>query len=298
MQIAFCGAGGTGKGTLLKYLQCRLGNKNYEILPSPVSLMGRKIAPESKDYADMSKARKVLMQYSALLSEINAEFVAIQNYQNFIAERSLIDFLPYMQDFLSTCKEKTWPYDYAFYEHIVKDQLINMPYDILFYVPIEFLPSKEDLKENSWKERDEKKRKATDKEIQKHLAWIREHVPHTEIVKVTGSLKKRMDIVDKAIDDAIWGRVSKKEKFSYTCPECGRKTLFLYSPCTAEFKLTKHGAIGGLIVDEAGLQQIRNTASVDGEEVDFGCKCCGSRFRAIPHNHNDEYIVWEVGEEW
>ena len=202
MVIGLCGAGGTGKGTLMKALQ-EHGGYPFFVLPSPVEETGKRIAPDSKSYSDMLNSQKVILQYSALIAQMHSERVATMNGQHSISERSVLDFLPYMQEFLESCpaKDTTWLYEYGFYERMVKQYLSNGIYDVLIYVPIEFEPSAQDLKTNSWKEREGKRRRQTDRKIQELLKWVEENT-QIKIVRVCGSVSERLKQVQEVISMA------------------------------------------------------------------------------------------------
>ena len=166
---------------------------------------GHLIAPNSKNYHDMSDAQKAVMQYSSLVAQMNAERIALENHDSFISERSLLDFLPYMQEFLegSTLSKTSWLYDYAFYERMVKEHLRTVPYDLLVYLPVEFTPTAKDLEQNKWKERDAERRKHTDKRIFELTVWVLKNVPDTMVMRISGSLEKRTDDIVEKIKEIL-----------------------------------------------------------------------------------------------
>lgn len=147
--IALCGAGGTGKGTLMKELMKHLG-KDGSILPIPSSVqpLSKLMDPDSKNYRDFAREEKKLMQYAVVAGEMNAERVLANSGFGFIAERSVIDFLPYFFNNQARFSHK----EANAYSSFVFSYLALKPYDLIVRLPIEFEPK--DKQESSWKERD------------------------------------------------------------------------------------------------------------------------------------------------
>lgn len=147
--IALCGAGGTGKGTLMKELMKHLG-KDGSILPipSPVQPLSKLMDPDSKNYKDFRREEKKLMQYAVVAGQMHAESTLASSGFGFIAERSVIDFLSYFFNNSARFSHE----EISAYSSFIYSYLGLKPYDLIVRVPIEFEPK--DKKESSWKERD------------------------------------------------------------------------------------------------------------------------------------------------
>ena len=185
--IALCGAGGTGKGTLLKAFSELYKPSNYVQLSSPLKPIGTLFIPESSSYVDMETENKKIFQYSALAAQMNAERTARDNNLSFLSERSVIDFIPYYYDALALDDY------YRRYSEIIYEYLFKNPYDIIVYLPIEFEPH--DKKAGQWKERNETKRKDTAKELEYELEQVHERVPSICIVKAHGTPEERAKLI-------------------------------------------------------------------------------------------------------
>lgn len=189
--IALCGAGGTGKGTLMK----ELSKYGYKGIPSPMQLTGHLIAPDSKDYRDMQMSQRAVMQYSSVIAEINAETVAktMLPGEKLIVERSVLDFLPYMKDLLRSMQyyDASWLYNYEHYKAMVYSYLQKeSPYKMIAYLPIEFEP--QDKETSSWKERDGADRQKTQQKLEEILKDVssRFEIP---VITLTGTVKERAE---------------------------------------------------------------------------------------------------------
>lgn len=180
MRIALTGAGGVGKGTLVKAF-CKL-HPEFFALSSPVKPVASLLPSFGGSYADYEWHDKEVLQYSALCAEINAERTMHENGLPFIAERSVFDFLPY---YAEACADVG---SVRKYESIVVKHAKDLPYDILAYIPVEFEPC--DRMENAWKERDPEKRRKTDEYIQSMLFGIESSTP-TCIVTLKGTTEER-----------------------------------------------------------------------------------------------------------
>jgi deoxyadenosine/deoxycytidine kinase len=157
--IAFAGAGGVGKGTLGNSLSHEL---NIPFIPSSIQNVGKLLCPLSKNFNDMYAEKKIIFQYCSVMSQIQNERLIANNHYSFIAERSVIDFIPYFESVFKNSK-----YDYYCHEYkmMIVSYLKQFPYDLIIHIPIEFNPSLDDLKMNSWKERNNELRINTDNGI-------------------------------------------------------------------------------------------------------------------------------------
>src|SRR5574344_1732480 len=121
--IGMTGAGGVGKGTLarglISSLEYRL-DETFFFIPSPVQSIGKMISPYSLSFDKLPLQEKLLMQYSALMAQVKMEVLLCQHYKSYIAERSLIDYIPYMREaFFGTEYAKYIPQ----YKKIVAERL-------------------------------------------------------------------------------------------------------------------------------------------------------------------------------
>ena len=193
ISIALCGAGGTGKGTIITEL-CK--NKDWSFLPlrSPIEKIGRRIAPDAANYANMSQEEKQRMQYCIVSAQMALEDHARTLGDNFIAERSVVDYLPYMMKFC-TMEE------YGDYSSMITKYLEQNPYDILVYVPIEFEPTSEDLASNSWKERETLARKRTSILLDEIIEDFQKMIPSMKVIRAVGTPAERAKLIMDACMD-------------------------------------------------------------------------------------------------
>lgn len=183
LRIALCGAGGVGKGTLARRLAAGL---KLNFLPSTIEDIGRRMYPKTGNYTEIADRRS--FQYAILMAQIEGEqLFGTLDSEGFIAERSVLDYLPYAGRVFGEGSE-----GYRDYERIVREHLATGPYDLLVFVPLEFKPTAADLKQNSWKERDPQSQKDTDAFLDEFIASLPDSLP---TVKVTGTVEERMQQV-------------------------------------------------------------------------------------------------------
>ena len=180
MKIGLCGAGGTGKGTVVRSLVSKM-----RITPiySSVEYLGKLIKPDSKSFSDFSDEERALFQYSIVSAEIQNERFLADNNKDYIAERSLFDYLAY------------WGVNnsiggYENFEKYVLGAYKKNPYDYLFFIPIEFEAKDTDV--SSWKERDQKSRKERE-DILLELIFKLHVVRDSTIVILKGSVEDRVN---------------------------------------------------------------------------------------------------------
>lgn len=194
--VAMCGAGGTGKGTLLKQLS---EETYFDLILSPVQYIGKMLAPCSSNYSDMDFQTKVVMQYSGLMSQISMERNSKINYTDCFVERSVFDYLPYMKDALTKKYQKdTYRInsEYEKYKSIVKEYIkTEKPYTKVVFVPIEFEPN--DKLESKWKERDLSTRQKTETELRNILNEFKAYI---DVTTISGTTKERARQVLDAIN--------------------------------------------------------------------------------------------------
>lgn len=194
MNIALCGAGGTGKGTFAEFF-CTI-HDGFEFLRSPVEEITNLMLPEARNYQDMTFPDKIKMQYATLTSEMSNELVMLSFGYQFVAERSVFDFLPYMYQALHKkygTDTMRIEIEYGKYERYVYHYLKEKePYDALMFFPIEFEPKDKEV--NFWKERDESARKETETFLREHLDFeLLKKNYGIEIFEVSGSIEQRLD---------------------------------------------------------------------------------------------------------
>lgn len=189
-KIALCGAGGTGKGTLMKTFFEMYKPENILPIPSPVKPISNLLDPYAMDFKDFTRENKVLMQYCTLASEMNAERIIDNSGFGFVAERSVIDFLPYFAK-LGFKGERM-----RAYAGFVARYLRKNPYDLIVRTKIEFEP--DDTKEHSWKERDAEDRKETEHYLNK---WFYEHKMDIPVVVVSGTPEERAQQIMQKLEE-------------------------------------------------------------------------------------------------
>lgn len=200
VRVGLTGAGGTGKGSLVSNFMMNHGQaRGFAPVRSPIQFVKGFVSPYSISYDAIMKDYKMLLQYGGLFGEMNAERVVDGCQTNCIAERSVIDFLPYFKQAFPPNESIGEIYTAEYYERLIHKFLQDLPYDILVYVPIEFENSDDDKQQNYWKERDPEKRKKTDECILDQLAWVQENTD-TTIISVSGTIEERTSQLTDAID--------------------------------------------------------------------------------------------------
>lgn len=194
LKIGFCGAGGTGKGTLIfKYMNSVIQGAELTVpVWSPVERIGRLFSPAAKSYKDFTKEsifQRMQYQYSILSAQIQAEKDAEKEIEGtyalsttILCERSLFDYLAYVQDVSINSKQN--------YVGMARRAYYDSPYDIIFFIPYDdFKPT--DEKEHEWKERDEKSRKQTNDYLH-YLLFNSAEADCSHIKILKGTLEERL----------------------------------------------------------------------------------------------------------
>lgn len=165
MNIALCGAGGTGKGTLAENLIVTYSNKYNEhisLVKSPAQDIAKTLYPNSENFSDIVKDKRLMFQYCGLFSQISMEKNLFYNDMNYICERSIFDYLAYFNVGLDN------EIEYKKYKSIVKNHYEEYPYEFICFLSYkDFIPA--DKEKNKWKERDQKSREERDKILRKIL---------------------------------------------------------------------------------------------------------------------------------
>lgn len=208
MRIAFCGAGGTGKGTLsieLANAFTQASECNHTLLLSHNKYITQLMFPEASNYKDMSPYEYVIKQFAITVAQMDQELMA----GNFISERSVIDYLAYLdEEWLSTLQN--YMIDTAIiakYQKMIYSYLESHPYDYVFYMKPDFDP--DDKEDNKWKERDRDSQFKTDKKLRALLES--DKLSYLNVVELTGIPSERLY---KALDTVNLHDTSKLSKMS------------------------------------------------------------------------------------
>ena len=186
-RIAFSGAGGTGKGTILSMVKQEFPH----IIPicSPMESLTKHYLGDRKNYLDGSEEELRTKQWMGLGAQFWTERSLDEAGRSFISERSCLDYLVYWNQQLD--------YDES-YHSLAIEGCSN--YDIVFYFPCDFENTEKEISEHSWKERDSKKRKKTDeimstlwKEFQKKESGL------IQFVKLFGDEHNKASLVIREI---------------------------------------------------------------------------------------------------
>ena len=195
VRIGLCGAGGTGKGTLAKAFNER--HPEVKIIPSTVQHVGQIIAPASENYKEIPSAFKPYFQDAILAVQAETERTMTANGLDFISERSLADFVPYMDRVLKEIYGRVNKKDHQNYVNRMMTYLKETPYTHIFFLPSDdFEP--EDTEDSSWKERDPLERIRTNDSLREILAGIGEDlgIP-VRILK--GTVEERLEKMEEAV---------------------------------------------------------------------------------------------------
>lgn len=166
MRIAFTGAQGTGKSTLVDILMKKY---NFQRASAPQRIL-KEINPNFPINQDTDN-----LSQSAITAIYIMEL--IKNNSNYISDRSLIDAFAYMdasKNISDNDKAKLLNYYESFIEL----------YDCIFYIPIEFEAEEDGIR-------------VTDKDYQKEideniLKYINKYNSKVKIITITGSIEERL----------------------------------------------------------------------------------------------------------
>lgn len=188
-KIAFSGAGGTGKGTILSIVQQEFPN----IIPikSPIESLTKCYLGDRKNYLDGNEDELRTKQWMGLGAQFWAERSLDESGRSFISERSCLDYLAYWNQQLDHDKN---------YHALAVEGCFN--YDIVFYFPCDFENTEKEKNEHSWKERDSKKRKKTDKimtDLWKEFQEKENRSGLIKFVKLFGNEHDKANIVTQEI---------------------------------------------------------------------------------------------------
>lgn len=174
-KIAIIGTFGVGKTTLLKELAKLPEFKDYHIVKETAR---EYLESNNLDINDVNADPEQLYQFQkeCLKNQWHEE-----QHNKFLSDRSVYDSLAYSKLNLS---------DDKYQELIESVDLNSYKYDLIFYIPIEYPMSQEDIDDN--RSPDEDYRARVDREI---LAQALAHFRPTHIHIITGSVSQRVERV-------------------------------------------------------------------------------------------------------
>ena len=188
-RIAFSGAGGTGKGTVLSMVKQEF--PHIVSISSPMESLTKCYLGERKNYLDGSEDELRTKQWMGLGAQFWAEKTLDAAGKSFISERSCLDYLAYWNQQLE--------YDEAYHSFAIEG---CFNYDIVFYFPCDFENTEEEIMVHAWKERNQDKRKKTDEVMRalwKEFKEIADNVGVIQFVELFGSVKNKTKIVAREI---------------------------------------------------------------------------------------------------
>lgn len=195
LRIGLCGAGGTGKGTLAKAFHEK--HPEVQLIPSTVQHIGKIIAPDSENYKEIPAAFKPMFQDTILAVQAETERTMAANGLDYISERSVADFVPYMDRVLEELFGRVNKDSHNAYLNRVKAYLSETPYTHLFFIPADdFEPGDED--EAGWKERNQADRIKTNESLKDILQDIGLSMK-IPVTVLTGTIEERLEKMEKRL---------------------------------------------------------------------------------------------------
>ena len=193
MRIGLCGAGGTGKGTLAKAFHEK--HPEIKVIPSTIQHVGKIISPDSENYKEIQSAFRPMFQNMILAVQAETERTIAANDLEYISERSLLDFVPYMDRVLEDLFGHIDKDAHNVYLNRVKLYPKETPYTHIFYLPEEdFDPA--DGEDASWKERNQSDRLETSKSLKNLLQDIGLSMD-IPVTVLSGTVEERLEKMEK-----------------------------------------------------------------------------------------------------
>lgn len=197
IRIGLSGAGGTGKGTLVK----KFHERHPEIMEihSCVEHVGKILDASSPNYKEMQAFIKPSFQQTILAAQAEAERMFTQNGLSYITERSIVDFIPYMDRVLKSIDmhKRVDRDQHKAYVNRIKAYIKDNPYTHIFFLPADdFVPA--NTQDVAWKERDPLDRIKTNDSLRSNLmdVGLELGIP---VVTIRGSVKERLDQMEQAV---------------------------------------------------------------------------------------------------
>ena len=187
LKIAFAGAGGTGKSTLAQALRDYYTSLEYKVnyLPSHISDIGKQMG---LSHYNSYHVNQCAFQWSVLFAQIAKEQAFVKNGYGFITDRCSLDYIANSIQKLEEKKLSNGSMSYYF--QVAREHAKT--YDLIVFIPVEFDNTESDKKINSWKERDNEKRKRTNDIIYGEL--VKSDIPY---LSISGSVNNRMQQIQE-----------------------------------------------------------------------------------------------------
>ncbi len=190
MRIAFLGACGTGKTTLVEAMYKDLGLK-------PVYNNARNVMAGLgiTDLTDVENTKRALLCESILITRLTKQLELID--EGFISDRSIIDELMYWE----LDNEKNFPSLTTTLKDFVYSFLNKFKYDLLICIPVEFDLSEKEKNADRLRWVDEH-RYLEDKYVKKFYNEEKEKLNCCKkIIMITGSIEERKKQINEALKE-------------------------------------------------------------------------------------------------
>lgn len=190
MRIAFLGACGTGKTTLVEAMYKDLGLK-------PVYNNARNVMAGLgiTDLTDVENTKRALLCESILITRLTKQLELID--EGFISDRSIIDELMYWE----LDNEKNFPSLTTTLKDFVYSFLNKFKYDLLVCIPVEFDLSEKEKNADRLRWVDEH-RYLEDKYVKKFYNEEKEKLNCCKkIIMITGSIEERKKQINEALKE-------------------------------------------------------------------------------------------------
>lgn len=190
MKIAFLGACGTGKTTLVESMYKDLKLKPvYNNARNVMSWLG------ITDLTDVEPTKRALLCESILLTRLTKQLELFD--EGFISDRSLIDELMYWE----LDNKNNFPVLTSILNNFVDSFLNNFKYDLIVCIPVEFELSESEKNADKLRWVDEH-RYLENEYVNNFFNKEKEELRYcNKIIMVTGSVEERIAQINKAIDD-------------------------------------------------------------------------------------------------
>lgn len=190
MRIAFLGACGTGKTTLVEAMYKDLGLK-------PVYNNARNVMAGLgiTDLTDVENTKRALLCESILITRLTKQLELID--EGFISDRSIIDELMYWE----LDNEKNFPSLTTILKDFVYSFLNKIKYDLLVCIPVEFDLSEKEKNADRLRWVDEH-RYLEDEYVKKFYNEEKEKLNCCKkIIMITGSIEERKKQINEALKE-------------------------------------------------------------------------------------------------